>query len=68
MVATATGADPAAAEMGCTVMVGGLLPALEAADRFFSSVMMKAHSFMNPKASPYNHRVITISITSYACY
>ncbi len=26
--------------------------AREAADRFFSSVMMKAHSFMKPNASP----------------
>ena len=26
--------------------------ALEAAERFLSSVMMSAHSFMNPKASP----------------
>ena len=41
--------------MGCTVITGGLLPAREAADRFFSSVMMKAQSFMNPNASPYTH-------------
>jgi hypothetical protein len=32
--------------------------AREAADRFFSSVMMKAHSFMKPKASPYREQVV----------
>jgi hypothetical protein len=32
--------------------------AREAADRFFNSVMMNAHNFMKPKASPYREQVI----------
>jgi len=51
--------------MGCTVITGGLLPAREAADRFFSSVMMKAQSFMNPNASPYLHTQIQYIIYTH---
>jgi len=52
--------------MGCTVITGGLLPAREAADKFFSSVMMKAQSFMNPNASPYIHTQYSTSYTHIA--
>jgi hypothetical protein len=51
--------------IGCTVITGVLLPAREAADRFFSSVMMKAQSFMNPNASPFMHAQYSTSYTSY---
>jgi len=47
-------AAAAAAAAACIVF-------LEAADRFFNSVIMKAHNFIKPKASPY-YKQITIKL------
>jgi hypothetical protein len=50
---------------------GGATDALEAADKFLSSVIMNAHNFMNPNASPcsknYQDRDNEVILQDFQC-